>query len=101
MADAAAPALRLEGEVATNLADAAALREAIRTALERLAREGLRGTVELRVTVDAAGAAKVQVVRAPDRASRARVERALRGLTSAARPAGAGPGVYRVVAKIG
>jgi Ca-activated chloride channel family protein len=92
----ATPALRFEGEAAANLTDAAALRAAIRSIMEKLARDGLRGEFELRVTIDAAGSTRVEVLRGPGKAARARVERALRGLASSARPAAAGPATYRV-----
>jgi Ca-activated chloride channel homolog len=76
------------------------VREAVRSALVKLAREGLRGEVELRLTLDASGAAvKVEVLRAPDAAASARLEKALRGLRSGVRPAAAA--TYQVVARIG
>jgi Ca-activated chloride channel family protein len=76
------------------------VREAVRSALARLAREGLRGEVELRLTLDASGAVvKVEVLRAPDAAARARLEKGLRGLRTGVRPAATA--TYQVVARLG
>jgi Ca-activated chloride channel family protein len=76
------------------------VRDAVRSALARLAGEGLRGEVEIRLTLDASGAVvKVEVLRAADAAARARLEKALRGLESGVKPAGAA--TYTMVARLG
>ncbi len=76
------------------------VRAAVRAALATV-EDGRRGEVELRLTLDAAGrVVKVEVLRAPDAATRARVEAALRGLATGVRPK-ALPATYTAVVKVG
>ncbi len=97
---AAAPQVVVVRDSQSGLASIEGVREAVRSALARLAAGGLRGEVELRLTLDASGAVvKVEVLRAPDAAARARIEKALRGLQSGARPARAA--TYQVVVRVG
>ena len=99
-------------EAELNLRDGGALRAAVQAALERLAREragdagqaraALRGEVELVVWIDASGAVvRVEVVKSSGREARTRLEQALLGLRSAARPASPGPASYRLVCVVG
>jgi hypothetical protein len=94
-------AVDISGEQVVDLLGAASLREAVRTALAKAAAGGkLRGPVTVRLTIDGSGAvARIEVLSAPDAATRATVEAALRSVTSAARPAGPGPATYRFEAR--
>jgi Ca-activated chloride channel family protein len=96
-----AAAVEISGEQVVDLIGATSLREAVRTALARASASGkLRGAVTVRLTIDGSGAvARVEVLAAPDTATRAAVEAALRSVTSAARPSGAGPATYRFEAR--
>jgi Ca-activated chloride channel family protein len=77
------------------------VRAAVRAALANLAAEGLRGELELRLTLDAAGrVVRVEVLRAPDAAARTRVEAALRGLATGVAPKAA-RAAYTAVVKVG
>ncbi len=82
-------------------ASQAALRAAVEARLLELASDGLRGELELRLTLDGAGAVvKVELLRPADPALGARLERALRGLQAAPAP-GAGGATYRLVVRVG
>jgi Ca-activated chloride channel family protein len=96
------PRVTVLQETQVGLQALAPLREAVRAAMARLAAaEGLRGELELRLTLDAAGkVVKVEVLRAPDPAMNARVEQALRGLSAGAAPK-AGAAVYVVTVRLG
>jgi Ca-activated chloride channel family protein len=88
-------------EAPVGLAAVEPVRDAVRAALAKLVAEGLRGEVEVKLTFDAAGrAVKVEVLRAPDGAARARIEKALRGLSAGAPPTSA-PATYAAVLKLG
>jgi Ca-activated chloride channel homolog len=97
---AAAVAVAVLREAQAGLGSPAAAREAVRAALARLAAEGLRGEVELRLTLDATGTAvQVEVLRAPGPAWRARISRALGGLR-AGTPSRAGA-TYQLTVRVG
>jgi Ca-activated chloride channel family protein len=74
-------------ETHAGLASATQLREAVKAALAPLVAQGLRGEVEVRLTIGASGKVlKVEVLRAPDAAAKAQVEQALRGLSTGVPP---------------
>ncbi|HYD43246.1 MAG TPA: VIT and VWA domain-containing protein [Anaeromyxobacter sp.] len=88
-------------EAETGIGAVAPVRAAVRAALAKLSAEGLRGALELRLTLDAAGrVVKVDILRAPDAATRTRVEAALRGLATGVAPTTV-PATYTVVVKLG
>jgi Ca-activated chloride channel family protein len=98
--EAEAPSVAILRDSQHGLPALGGVREAVRAALSRLAREGLRGEVELRLVLDAAGrVVKVEVRRAPRDADRARLEKALLGLAAVAGPSGAA--TYQVLARLG
>ncbi len=95
------PGVVLVRESPIGLADVQPVRDAVRTALAKLVTGGLRGQVEVKLTFDAAGrVVKVEVLRAPDAAAKARIEKALRGVTSGGPPASI-PATYSAVLKLG
>jgi Ca-activated chloride channel family protein len=98
---APAPQATVLRDTQAGLPATAPVREAVRAALAPLAAEGIRGEIEVRLTIDAAGrVVKVEVLRAPDAAVKARVEKALRGL-SAGSPPKAGAAVYVATVRLG
>jgi len=95
-----APAVQVLRERAKDVEAEAQLQAAVLEALRKLSLEGVRGEVELRLTLDAQGGiARVELFRAP-RAFRARIEAALRAVHSAARPR-SGAASYTLTARLG
>jgi Ca-activated chloride channel homolog len=99
-----APRIAVLKESMRGLASAAsgdALRAAVQARLLELAIQGLRGELELRLTLDGAGVVvKVELVRPADPALRARLEKALRGLQAGAAPAD-GSASYQLLVRVG
>ena len=95
-----APAVQVLRERAKDVEAEAQLQAAVLEALRKLSLEGVRGEVELRLTLDAQGGiARVELVRAPQ-AFRARIEAVLRAVHSAARPR-SGAASYTLTARLG
>jgi Ca-activated chloride channel family protein len=98
------PSMRVEiaAERSTGLADASALREAVRSALLRAATGCLAaGRYELRLVLDRAGkVVRVDVAGSPDPAARRCAEQALAGLAASPRPDAQGNATWSAVVTI-
>jgi Ca-activated chloride channel family protein len=87
------------GERAQGLGDVAALRAAVRKALE--AAGCAAGEVRLKLTVDGAGkVTRVEVISSPDEGSKRCVEKALAGLVSGTKAVGAAAGSWTVTVRV-